>query len=154
MKTTRFRNTAIILGVLAMLGVAGTADARIGHYFSGYLNQEQAAKAQEMSTAHHAAMTPLMQQLYAKRAELDAQIYSATPNQDAIERLGKEIGALQGQVYAANASFNARLAKEGIPAGCWQNGRGMGYGRGGGHGGGWGGGHGRGWGGGHGGGHW
>ena len=151
MKTATFRKTALVLGILTVLGTAGMAGANPAYHSPSNLSQEQATKAQEMITAHRAAVAPLMQQLQAKRAQLDAQLYSDKPDQAAVEKLGKDIGELQGQLYAARASFRAQLAKEGLPADCWQNGRDMaqGHGRGWGHGGGRGGGCGGGYGGGH-----
>ena len=145
MNIMKFRKAAAVLGVLAILGTAGAAFANPAYHASSAPNQEQMAKMQELGAAHRAAVAPLMQQVQAKRAERDAQMYAATPDAAKIEALSKDIGALEGQIYAARASFNAQLAKEGVSGGwggwCGDRAMAQGYGRGG-HGGGHGGGYG------------
>jgi outer membrane murein-binding lipoprotein Lpp len=54
-----------------------------------------------------AKMQQLSQQIYAKQAELNAQMNSATPDRNAIETLASEIGALQGKLYAESVTPNA-----------------------------------------------
>ncbi len=143
MKTANFRKTAAILSVVAVLGTAGVAAANPAYHSSAPLSQEQMTKAQELISAYRTAVAPLEQQVNAKQAELQALLYSATPDKSRIEAISKDIGAIQGQIYASEASLNAQLTKEGIPVDGPQGNRQMahGYGHRGGHGGGHGGGH-------------
>jgi len=136
------RVSAVFLAVVVIAAVAGAAFA-YGNRFYGGLTPEQVAKMQQLEAESLAAMKPIMQQLYAKQAELNALIYSASPDKGKIEALAKELGALQGRLYSERANLNAALIKEGLlpltrsGAGCGgygQGGRGgmmRGYGPGG-----------------------
>ena len=111
------------LAFVAALAV-GTSSAAFA-WGPGHMNftPEQQTKMQELSQKSYETVNPIMQQIHAKHAELNAEMYSATPNQAKIEKLSQELGSLQGKVRAEHANLNAKMVKEGLPAGA-----GMGHG--------------------------
>lgn len=146
---------ATIAALVLSLGIgAGVAVANPFYHGPGHMTQEQAAKAQQLDAAHYSVVDPLARQLAAKEAERYAELASTTPDRARIEAISKDIGELQGKLYAAEASYSADLAKAGISGAgrCgYGYGKGHGYGCGGGYS------YGKGYGGGHGGrhgGHW
>ena len=141
MRKTKFGKTVALLGALVILSAAGIAEANPAYHSSSSLNQEQTTRAQELITEHRTTVAPLEQQLNAKQAELNVQLYSAEPDKVKIEAISKDIGAIQGQIYTSAASLHAQLAKEGIPTNGRQGNQGVARGHGGGCGGGHGGGH-------------
>ena len=142
MKIGKLRKAVAIFSLSTTLGLSGIAYANPAYHSMGNISQEQATKAQELAASHSKAMAPLVQQLNTKQMELDSQLNSATIDMAKIETLSKDIGALQGQIYASDISFNAQLMKEGLPSyGCQERSMGYGSGHRGGHGSGHGGGH-------------
>jgi len=122
------RSLSLFLTVMLVTAAAGAALA--GKRSHGpNLTPEQTEKMQQIRAESHAAMNPVMQQIHAKRAELKAQIYSPTQDTAAMEALAKELGVLQGKLYAEKANMSARLVKEGLPAG-FRGGHGPGKGHG------------------------
>ena len=98
----------------------------------GGMTQEQQVAAQKMHAEFYAATDGLRQQIMSKEAELQAQMYSASPDSKKIEGLSREIGELQGKLMVERNKYTSRMSSEGIPAGM---GYGGGYGHGGRHGG-------------------
>lgn len=80
--------------VIALAGMSGTVFA--------------ADQAQDALTAYGQRIAPLEQQLYAKQAELDAIYASAQPDTARAQQLFKEIGELQGQLFAAQTELRAQ----------------------------------------------
>jgi hypothetical protein len=110
------------------------------------LTDAQQAKAKEMFTKHRATVDPVMRELRAKKAELEAHMLAVTPDRAKIEAVSQEIGVLKGKLNAERALLGVAMQKEGFPAYFggkgWKNSRhqrgcGGGWGHGGGHGGHW-----------------
>ena len=104
-----------LIGIL-VLAMAGAATAHGNRFHGPNLTPEQAEKMKQLSMESHAAISPIMQQFHAKRAELKAQIYNPNPDMGKIEALAKELGELKGKLYAERAGLHVRLSKEGLPA--------------------------------------
>ena len=126
------RLLALSLAVMFIVASAGVAFAHGGHWSGFNLTPEQVTKMQQLSAESYAAMNPVMQQIRAKRAELKAQMYSASPDKGKIETLASEIGSLKGKLYIERVNLNAKFDKEGLPqryGNCRKGGM-MGMGRG------------------------
>lgn len=138
MKRSKVFSTVLALALVAVMGAAGTALA-YPHHTGGASNltQEQQTAIQEVYAKHNEAVAPLLQQLAAKRAELNSLSYSKTPDSGKVQTLYKEISAIEAKRFEADVSLRNSLSDKGIPAG----GYGMHMGYGGGHGGRHGGGH-------------
>ena len=131
MKRSLSRTISLSFATVFLLASASLALAWGPGWGGGTMTQEQYAKAQQLAAENYAAINPIFQQWQAKQAELNAQVYRQTPEKTKIEALSKEIGELQGKLYAEQANLEAKLVKEGIPAGNgWCPGYGGGMGRG------------------------
>lgn len=112
--------SAALAGILA-LGIAASAEAAGGRDYRpdaqiyGGLSAEQEATARKLFSESAASTAAIRDQLRAKRAELDAQLASPTPNKGKIESLSREIGELRGKLMNARVELRSRLADEGIP---------------------------------------
>ena len=79
------------------------------------LSPEQQTKAQKLNNDFFAATNALRQQIMSKQAEINAQMFSLTPDAGKIEALSKELGGLEGKLRVEVIKLNAALTKEGIP---------------------------------------
>lgn len=130
MNTTTIRMTTLALAAVLVLGFAGLAQAR-GHGgwdggpgYNAPLSQEQENKARQIFSSHYEKTEAIRQALITKRAELQAQMVSNSPDKAKIESLSREIGELRGKMLTARTELRAQLDKEGLPMG----GYGMGHG--------------------------
>ena len=73
-------------------------------------------------------MDAVRQSLITKRAELDAQMSSVSPDKGKIESLSREIGELEGKMRSDRADLRAQLDKEGLPMGGYGMGTVTGWG--------------------------
>ncbi len=137
---------------LAGNAIAATpAEARMGcsadcPAYAGVVSDftpEQEARLDTLVQEHIAVVQPLRTQLDEKMLEL--KMLSPNPNTkpETISALTKEVSGLRNQLDQENASFRAKLEKEGLPSfgGMGMGQRGMGRGSMGGHNGGHNGGH-------------
>ncbi|MGE9985986.1 periplasmic heavy metal sensor [Desulfovibrio sp. SGI.169] len=133
MKKTTLRTTTLALAAMLVLGFAGISQARGyddcagGPRYNAPLSPEQREKAQSIFNSHYAKMDSVRQALITKRAELDAQMSSPSPDKGKIESLSKEIGELRGKMLAARVDLRAQLDKEGLPTACGHMGPGYGH---------------------------
>ncbi|MCL1915362.1 MAG: zinc resistance protein [Desulfovibrionaceae bacterium] len=121
------RLLSLSLAVMLVMAFAGSALGYGGGRWQGAgLTPEQTTKMQQIFKENRALMDPIMQEIRVKKAEWDAQVHSASPDQGKIEALSKELGVLKGKIYSARAGLNLRLAQEGLPTGYGdhRNGRG------------------------------
>ncbi len=125
MKKTYITSTALALAFAALLGAAGIADAH--PHQAGYQNMspEQYKAVQDSYAEFNKTVTPLRQQLYAKQDELNTLYSQGMPRNDPkVQSLIKEIGTLDGQLYAARQNLRKQMNDTGVPF----HGRGMGGG--------------------------
>lgn len=131
-KANTLRMTSLALAAMLVLGFAGLSQARGysngGPGYDAPLSQEQEAKAQQIFNSHYEKMDAVRQSLITKRAELDAQMSSVSPDKGKIESLSREIGELEGKMRADRADLRAQLDKEGLPMGGYGMGNGYGMG--------------------------
>ena len=116
MKRTKVTSTVMALAFALVLGFAGIAGAQ--SHMMGYQNMspEQYKVMQDMHVEFDKKAEPLRQQLYAKQAELNALYYQGTPQNDPkVQSLLKDIGDLDGKLYAVRADFRKQLNSKGIP---------------------------------------
>ena len=110
------RLLSLPLAAMLVALVAHVAFAHGDRFHKSNLTPEQAAKMQQFYAESRAAMEPVIQQIRAKRAELNAQISSATRDKGKIETLARELGALQADLYIERANLHDKLVKEDLPA--------------------------------------
>lgn len=120
---------ALTLSLAMFVGLSTAAHAQ--NYYGGNppLTQEQRVKADKLFSEHMNSIAPIQQQYAAKRAELDALMFSGSADTAKIEALSKELGELDGKLYSEQTKFRAKLANENLPA--YGYGARQGYGRGG-----------------------
>lgn len=145
---TTFKKPLVIVLTGLIIATAGAtfASARGGWHngngHGGGYSQQISPEVMAMMEKGRAEMVPLHVELRAKQAELTSKIYQGADD-GTIQRLSKEIAALQGRLTQGHITMQKQLAEAGVPmrGGCFMGG-GMGYGPG--HGGkhGWGGRHG------------
>ena len=133
MKKTTLRTTSLALAAILVLGFAGISQAR-GHggwddgpRYNAPISPEQQEKAEKIFSSHYEKMDSVRQSLITKRAELDAQMSSPSPDKAKIESLSREIGELRGKMLAARTDLRAQLDKEGLPMGYGHMGPGYGH---------------------------
>lgn len=120
---TRARLISLALALVALLGIAGLANAQMmGHgmtqgYAGSGLSPEKQAVAQKIYADYNAATASLRQQLTSKQYELDAQLVSATPDDKKVQALTKEVSDLRAKLFEAQVNLQSRLTKEGVPSG-------------------------------------
>lgn len=119
MTTTRTTLMALALLTLTTFGAAGIANAR-GHYgqdmHNGSYNTALTSEQQATMQKAYDTVYPLRQQLYAKRAELNAQI-AAGADDKTLKGLVGEVNALSAKLVETQASMQQQMVKSGIPAG-------------------------------------
>lgn len=144
MKTFQMRKLTLALALVAVLGMAGMANAQMGgHGIAGGahmgmtgvgmagLPPEQQAAVQKIYSDNYAATAQFRQQLLVKQSELNAQIYGGAADEKKIQTLTKEIGDINSKLYEAQVNLRKQLAREGVPASgmgmnCGMMGGGMG----------------------------
>ena len=116
MKSLFLKTIPLPLVALFLLAMTSLAFAHGTHEEKGgRLSQEQYAKKQQILAENYAVVGPVMQQLKAKRAELEAVVYGQNPDKNKIEALSNEIGQLHGKLQAERANLEIRLIQEGLP---------------------------------------
>lgn len=116
MKRTKVTSTVMALAFALALGFVGIASAQ--PHMMGYQNMspEQHKVMQDTCAEFDKKVEPLRQQLYAKQTELNALYSKGTQQSDPkVQSLTKEIGDLDGKLYAARADLRKQLNDKGIP---------------------------------------
>jgi len=131
---TRMNILTLSLALVAVLGIAGMANAQ-GYMMGGpgMMNgvaPENQAAMQKAYDGYAVATDQLNEQLFAKQAELNALYNSGSADSGRVQTLTREIGDLNGKLYAAQANLRKQLAKTGATSPRAASGYGMGYGMG------------------------
>lgn len=115
--------SSLMLALVLTLGLCGTslaANGDEGDYnqlpYGPQLTKEQMDKAQKIFNDNYASMNTTRKALTAKRAQLDAELASQTPDRAKIENLSREIGDLRGKMLSARVAVRAQLEEAGLPA--------------------------------------
>jgi zinc resistance-associated protein len=120
----------LALAVVALLGFSGLASAQMmgpgmmggqgmgmmGGNMMMNLPPEKQAAAQKIYADFNTKTATMRQQLAAKQYELNAQLYSATPDDKKVQALTKDISDLNAKLFEAQVALQNQLTKEGIPA--------------------------------------
>lgn len=119
MKRSHIITTTLALGMAVIIGMAGVASAYPGSHGWGNtaMNQEQQAAAQEIFAEHAKAVSPLHQQLMAKRAELEALSYGKNVDDAKAQALFREVADIKAKLFKANSDLRAKLEAKGIAGG-------------------------------------
>lgn len=132
MKRLQKMAATLVLGMAVIIGMAGVASAYHGGYGWGNsaMSQEQQAAAQEIFTEHAKIVSPLHQQMMAKRAELEALSYGKSADDAKVQVLFREMADIKAKLFKANSDLRAKLEAKGIAGGFGGYGghRGGGYG--------------------------
>lgn len=94
----------------------GPDDDYDDNLYGPQLSQEQMAQARKIFNDNYASMEATRKALTAKRAELDAQLASPTPDKAKIESLSREIGELRGKILSSRVEVRTQLEKQGLPS--------------------------------------
>lgn len=127
MKRLKYLLLALAVGALALsLGAASSLAQKGAHEGHGGMPGHEAMRdispeARESIRKAHDALTPLMVQYGAKRAELAAKIYSGADDKT-IQDLAKEIESLHSQVLEGRIGLLKQMAKAGLPMGGFHGG--------------------------------
>ena len=125
MKRTKITSTVMVLAFALVLGFAGIASAQ-PHMGYQNMSPEQYKVMQDTCAEFDKKAEPLRQQLYAKQTELNTLYQQGTPQSDSkVQSLVKDIGDLDGKLYAVRADFRKQLNDKGVPV---YGGMGYGYG--------------------------
>jgi zinc resistance-associated protein len=138
----RVLSLALVAAMLGLTGLASAAEPQgertttTGHYGAGMmrLSPEKQAIVRKLHEDFYNSTKATRQELISKRHELDAQLYSAKPDENKIQTLTKEISELRATLYNARISLKGKLIKEDVALGHgYGKGHGVGscYGRGG-----------------------
>ncbi|KHK00352.1 periplasmic heavy metal sensor [Desulfovibrio sp. TomC] len=130
---TRKHLVGLALVLVALLGLSGLANAQMvgsgtmsgqgmmngqgmmgGNMMTGLTPEKQAA-VQKIHADFNAVTASLRQQLTSKQYELNAQIYSATPDDKKVQALTKEVSDMRAKLFEAQVALQGRLTKEGLP---------------------------------------
>lgn len=116
------RLASLYLAAGALVLALGMASSSIAAGFGGpgfgpgpQLTPEQQQQAQEIFNQQYANTESARQQLYAKRAELNALLASPNPDKGRIQALSREIGELNGVLLGARSEVRNQLQQKGIP---------------------------------------
>jgi len=142
MNTFTFRTLGFSLALAAMLGLAvsataaeprGADPAATGYYGAGMmsLSPEKQEIVKKLHEDFHNSTKATRRELISKRHELDAQLYSAKPDENKIQALTREISELRAKLYSARITLKGKLIQEGVMLehGGWGHGMGRGEGR-------------------------
>ena len=119
MNTSNLRILSFSLALAAVLGLSGLATAASSCCGPGEaaLNPEKQETAQKLYEDFYQSTEKTRQELISKRHALGAQMYSANPDEKAIQALAREISDLRAKLYSARISLKGNLIKEGITLG-------------------------------------
>lgn len=129
----------VALALVALLGFSGLASAQMmgpgmmggqgmmgGNMMMGgqgmmgnmmmNLSPEKQAAAQKIYADFNTKTATMRQQLTAKQYDMNAQLYSATPDDKKVQALTKDISDLNAKLFEAQVALQNQLTKEGIPA--------------------------------------
>lgn len=116
MKKTKMAAVAATLALAIVIGSAPMASAWGGGYGHGGNHSGYGPGPQAMSSEQQAAYNdydkkaaPMVGQLRAKQAELDALYMQGTPDAANTQALAKEIGELQGRLYQLDSEYGAKM---------------------------------------------
>ena len=139
MKTSAFA----FLALVALLALPGFAAAQPGY---GYgcdgpmgMTDEQVANVRQLHRTHWEKTQPLVQERFAKLAELDHLYAAGAKDDDAkVQAALKDLRNIDGKLYAAEADMLRQMGEKGVPyrgrhgmRGGWGGCSSEGYGRGG-----------------------
>lgn len=126
MKKTTHR-IGLILVSAALLGLTGTAFAAQGGPAQGAA-REVPAGIEKLHDDYYAKTEATRQLLISKTHELDAQIYSPTPDEKKIQALTGEISALRAKLDEERVNLRRGMIREGAESGYGYGRRGWGHG--------------------------
>jgi Spy/CpxP family protein refolding chaperone len=128
-----FRILSLFLALAALLVLSGLAAASAPYSGQGMedLSPEKRELAGKLYEDFHNSTLAARQELFAKRRELDEQMYSPEQDEQKIQALAKEIAGLRAQLHSARVALKSRLMQEGIAFGHSSHGPGRGHGCGG-----------------------
>jgi zinc resistance-associated protein len=133
MNAFNFRTLSFSLALAAMLGLAGSAMAAEPQRTDATARSHSGAGMMSLSPEKQEIVKKLhedfynntkatRQELISKKHELDAQLYSAKPDDNKIQALTKEISDLRAKLYNARVTLKGKLIKENVmlghSAGC------------------------------------
>jgi len=115
MNAFSFRTLSLSLALTALLGLTASAMAA-GPHGAGMMNlsPEKQELVKKLHEDFRNSTKATRQELISKKHELDAQLYSANPDEKKIQTLTKEISDLRAKLYAARITLKGKLIKEGI----------------------------------------
>lgn len=134
--TTKLIKTLVVAGLLCLGATAVPAVAQMQHGGGmgrmgggmADLTPEKQQAVSDIQAEFQAKLFPLRQDLYSKRAELNAVMAQATPDLAKAKALNKDINALETQMGDLMLEARARIAKETGLRGGGMGGGGMGGG--------------------------
>lgn len=126
MKTTRMGGITLMLALVAILGFAGFSNAQ-GHGANGSsigmrsgnmvgLTLEKQAVVGKIYADFNADTAAARQQRISKLHELNAQLFSTTPDDKKVQALTKEVSELNVKLFEAEVALQSQLTKQGLPA--------------------------------------
>ncbi|MBO4300279.1 MAG: hypothetical protein J5861_01620 [Desulfovibrio sp.] len=143
MKTSKFTTISATFAIVGLLFAFSSASAQPGYGCCGHpgMTNEQISDMQQIHRSHWEKMEPLVQQRFAKLAELD-HLFAADVKADdnRIQTALKELREIDAHLYDAEADMLRQMGEKGLPykpyhgmrghrGGCpCQGGNGMGYG--------------------------
>jgi len=110
----RFHILGLSLALAAVLGVSGPAAGAAPCCGQAGLSPEKRAVAEKLYADFHGNTQDVRRELFVKRRELDAQMYSAQPDEQKIRSLTGEISELRAKLYSARIALKSALIKAGI----------------------------------------
>ena len=128
MNMLHLRTLSVSLALVAMLGLSASALAAApqkggtvapdssgaGTGMAGRLSPEKRELVKKLHEEFYTSTKVERQELLSKRHELDAQLYSATPDEKKIQALTKEISDLRAKLYSARIALKGKLIQAGI----------------------------------------
>lgn len=129
MKTSKIVSTSAAMTLAIFLGLSGFAAAQPGYGPMG-MTSEQVTAMQQIRRDHWEKMQPIMQQHYAKMAELNNLAAAGVKPDDArVTAARKDLSDIDAKLYSARADMLKQMADKGLPyMGRGMGGRGMGRG--------------------------
>lgn len=103
------------LACALFLGTALNCQAADGQGNNIQLTPEQLEAARQIFLNNYAGMDGTRQALSEKRAQLDDELASPSPDPGRIETLSREIGELRGKMLSARAMVRSQLGEQGLP---------------------------------------
>lgn len=131
MKTSKIVSTGAAMTLAIFLGLSGFAAAQPGYGYGPMgMTSEQVTTMQQIRRDHWEKMQPIMQQHYAKMAELNNLAAAGVKPDDArVKAARKDLSDIDAKLYSARADMLKQMADKGLPyMGRGMGGRGMGRG--------------------------